>query len=147
MGESIRGHTITSTGAVRSSFSTVPLLPKYVGSARNAPDVFIYGASAFGPDRNGDSHFTIEIENLGARTITGIEWEYDPARGGAEYDARGRTTFRDETPRMLPNQRRKLIRQVHRYTDSFVKNFHLDTVRILRVEYEDGSLWQRPANQ
>ena len=111
--------------------------------ARNAPDVFIYSASAFGPDKNGDSNFTIEVGNMGAKTITGIEWEYDPSRDVSGYDARGGSTFRSDTSKLLPNQRRKLTQQVHRYTDSFVRNFHLDTVRILRVEYEDGSSWQR----
>src|SRR2546422_7868596 len=107
--------------------------------ARNAPDVFIYSASAFGPDKNGDSHFTIEVGNTGAKTISTIEWEYNPSGDVAGYDTRGGSTFRNNTSNLLPNQRRKLAQQVHHYTDSFVRNFHLDTVRILRVGYEDGS--------
>lgn len=115
--------------------------------ARNAPDVFIYSASAFGPDKNGDSNFTIEVGNTGGKTITGIEWEYDPSRDAAGYYARGSSTFRDDTAKLLPNQRRKLIQQVHHYTDRFVTSFCLDTVRILRVEYEDGPSWRRFAKR
>lgn len=113
--------------------------------ARNAPDVFIFSASAFGPDKNGDSNFTIEIGNTGAKTITGVEWEYDPSRDGAGYDPR--STFRSDTARLKPNQKKKLTQQAHRYTDSFVRSFNLDTVRILRVEYEDGSSWRRVGNE
>ena len=115
--------------------------------ARNAPDVFIFGASAFGPDKNGDSNLTIEIGNMGPRTITGVEWEYDPSRDGAVYDSRGRSIFRDDTSKLFPDQRIKLTQRVHHYTDSFIKSFHLGTVRILRVEYDDGTSWRRPANQ
>jgi hypothetical protein len=103
--------------------------------------VFIFSASAFGPDKNGDSHFTIEVGNTGAKMITGIEWEYDPSRVLASDSQR--STFLDNTLKLLPNQRKKLTKQVHYYTDSLVKTFHLDTVRILRVEYEDGSSWRR----
>ena len=77
--------------------------------------------------------------------ITSIEWEYDPTRAVGVSDARGRSTFREDTSQMLPNQRRKLTQKVHHYTDSFVKSFHLDTVRILRIEYDDGTSWTRPS--
>jgi hypothetical protein len=115
-------------------------------AARNAPDVFVFSASAFGPDKNGDSNFTIEVGNQGSKAITSIEWEYDPSRAAAVSDSRGRSTFRDDLTKMLPNQRRKLTQRVHHYTDSFVKSFHLDTVRILRVEYDDGTSWTRSSS-
>lgn len=115
-------------------------------AARNAPDVFVFSASAFGPDKNGDSNFTIEVGNMGAKTITSIEWEYDPSRAGAGNEARGRSRFRDELSKMQPDQRRKLTQRVHHYTDNFVKSFNLDSVRILRVEYEDGSSWTRSSS-
>ena len=115
--------------------------------ARNAPDVFIFSASAFGPDKNGDSHFTIEVGNTGAKTVADIEWEYDPSRDVGGGGAPVRSTFRKNALGLQPNQRTKLTQQVHHYTDRFVKSFHLDTVRILRVEYEDGSSWRRVANK
>ena len=111
-------------------------------AARNAPDVFIYRASAFGPDKNGNSNFTIEVGNIGARTITGIEWEYYPSGDTVKQSG---SIFRD-TLRLRPDQRISLNQQIHRYTDSLVAGFHLDTVRILRVEYEDGSSWRRFAD-
>jgi hypothetical protein len=113
--------------------------------ARNAPDVFIYSASAFGPDRNGDSNFTIEVGNTCAKAITAIEWEY-LSRDYSRYDTGAEAKFRNDKLTLLPDQRRKLTQHVHHYTDKFVVEFHLDTVRITRVEYEDGSSWQRPVH-
>ena len=111
--------------------------------ARNAPDVFIYGASAFGPDKNRDSHFTIEVGNTGAKTITVIEWEYYRRGEGQSSEPRSEAKFRNDKLKLLPDERRKLTEQVHRYTDEFVKSFNLETVRITLVEYDDGSTWKR----
>ncbi|MEK6320898.1 MAG: hypothetical protein AABN33_04360 [Acidobacteriota bacterium] len=99
--------------------------------ARNAPDVFMYSASAFGPDKNGDSNFTIEVGNTGAKTTTAIEWEYNSSRDVAGYDKRVNGTFRNPKLKLLPDERTKLTQQVHHYTDKFVTGFNLDTVRIM----------------
>jgi hypothetical protein len=115
--------------------------------ARNAPDVFIYSASAFGPDKNGDSNFTIEVGNTGAKTIAAIEWEYYLSRDAAGSAQRDNRAFRNLKVKLAPDERRKLTQQVHHYTDRFVTGFNLDTVRIMRVVYEDGSTWQRPGDQ
>lgn len=111
--------------------------------ARNAPGVFIYGASAFGPDKNGDSHFTIEVGNTSAKTITEIEWEYYRRGEGQSEELRSEAKFRNDALQLRPDERQKLTREMHRYTDDFVKSFNLDTVRITFVEYEDGSTWKR----
>ena len=114
-------------------------------AARNAPDVFIYSASAFGPDKNRDSNFTIEVGNTGTKTITAIEWEYYFSRDVGDRDTPLTEMFRDAKLNLHPNARTKLTQHVHRYTDKFVTSFGLSTVRIMRVEYEDGSSWRRPA--
>ena len=113
-------------------------------AARNAPDVFIYSASAFGPDKNRDSNFTIEVGNTGTKTITTIEWEYYFSHDG-DRDKPVTETFRETRLNLQPGARTKLTEHVHRYTDKFVTNFGLSTVRIMRVEYEDGSSWRRHA--
>lgn len=115
--------------------------------ARNAPDVFVHSASAFGPDKNGDSHFTIEVGNTGGKTISAIEWEYYLPGDVAGSDPRVTQTFRNDRLKLHPNERSKLTQQVRRYTDPFVTGFHLDTVRIMRVEYEDRSSWKRTVEQ
>jgi hypothetical protein len=112
--------------------------------ARNAPDAFIYSASAFGPDKNGDSNFTIDVGNTGTRTIIAVEWEYYSPGNLAQGVNR---TFRSAKLKLGPDQRNKLTQQVHHYTDKFVTGFRLDTVRIVRVEYADGSSWTRPVDQ
>lgn len=114
--------------------------------ARNAPDLFVYSASAFGPDKDGDSNCTIEVGNTGSKTITAVEWEYFANREAPEIDRRMTTEFRNEDLRLRPDQRAKLPQKVHRYSDKFVTAFKLETVRIVRVEYDDGSSWQRPAD-
>lgn len=113
-------------------------------TARNAPGVFIYSASAFGPDKNGNSNFTIELGNTGTKTIAAIEWEYYLSRDVDGSTPRDNRTFRDKKLNLAPDERRKLTQPVHHYTDRFVTGFNLDSVRIIRVEYEDGSSWQRP---
>lgn len=114
--------------------------------ARNAPGLFIYSASAFGPDKNGDSNFTIEVGNTGAKTITEVEWEYF-SHDEAGYGAQARHIFRNERLKLVPNERSKLTQHARHYTDKFVTAFHLDAIRITRVEYQDGSTWRRPEDQ
>lgn len=111
--------------------------------ARNAPDLFVYSASSFGPDKNGDSHFTIEVGNTGAKTIAVIKWEYYRRGEGQSYEPRSEAKFQNDKLKLLPDERQKLTQQVHRYTDELVKSFNLDTVRITSVEYDDGSKWER----
>jgi hypothetical protein len=112
--------------------------------ARNAPDVFVYSASAYGPDKNGDSNFTIEVENTGAKTITAIDWEYILPEMVSGYEKGSHIKFRSDDLKLRPEEKKKLTRPVHHYANKFVTNFRLNTLRILRVEYEDGSSWQRP---
>lgn len=114
--------------------------------ARNAPGVFIFSASSFGPDKNGDSNFTIEVGNTGARTITAIEWEYYRSEEGSVYAVTTNEKFRNDKLKLPPEERQKFTQRVHRYTDDFVKSFNLDTVRIIAVEFGDGSSWKRPAD-
>jgi hypothetical protein len=109
--------------------------------ARNAPDLFVYSASAFGPDKNGDSHFTIEVGNTGLKTVTAVEWEYYRPIDGQLVESRNR--FRSDKIRLMQKERRKLTGEVYHYTDDFIKSFNLERVRIMRVEYEDGSSWHR----
>lgn len=114
--------------------------------ARNAPDVFVYTASAFGPDKSRDSHFTIEVGNTGTKTITVIEWEYYRSGERQSDGPRSVEKFRNDKVKLLPDERQKLTQQVHRYADDFVKGFNLETVRITSVEYDDGSKWERQSD-
>jgi len=114
-------------------------------AARNAPDVFIYSASAFGPDKNRDSNFTIEVGNTGIKTISAIEWEYYDLLDDVDRDTPHTEKFRDTRLNLAPNAKAKLTQHVHRYTGKFVTGFSLTRVRIIRVEYDDGSSWRRPA--
>ena len=113
-------------------------------NARNAPDLFVYKASAFGPDVKQNSNFTIEVGNTGKKVSSAIEWEYDSPEAIAGYGHH--LKFRSADLKLGPEAKKKLTREVHHYTDRFVTSFNLSTVRILRVEYDDGPVWQRPAD-
>jgi hypothetical protein len=112
--------------------------------ARNAPDVFLYSASAYGSDGKRSSNFTIEVGNNGAKTITAIEWEYGSSERIAGHG--DRVKFRSDELKIRPEERKKLIREIGHYTVGFVTSFNLDSIRIMRVEYDDGSSWQRAAD-
>jgi hypothetical protein len=94
----------------------------------------------------GDSSFTIEVGNTGAKTVTAIEWEYYSTREDAGNDAIPQA-FRDEKLNLLPEKRSKSTHRVHHYTNKFVAGFGLSSVRITLVEYEDGSSWRRAAEE
>ena len=112
--------------------------------ARNAPDVFVYKASASGSDGTRSSSFTIEVGNTGTKGISIIEWEYDSPEAVAGYG--DHLKFRSGDLKIRPEERKKLTKEVRHYTPRFVSSFNLSTVRIMRVEYDDGSSWQRPAD-
>jgi len=112
--------------------------------ARNAPGVFIYSASAFGPDKNGNSNLTIEVGNIGSKTLNGITWEYQAV--GLPIDRRVNTSFRNNELKLTAGGRIKLTQPVHYYSDKFVVGFTFDTVRVMHVDYEGGESWDRPAN-
>jgi hypothetical protein len=110
-------------------------------AARNAPDVFVYSASAFGPNKDRESSFTIEVENTGRKTISAIEWEYYlPAEIGG-------IKFRSADEKLGPGDRKKLTSRIKRYTNELIANYRLNHIRIVRVEYDDGSAWQRAADE
>lgn len=112
--------------------------------ARNAPDVFVYKASAIGPDARRNSSFTLEVGNTGTKSISAIEWEYASPETVAGYG--DHLKFRSGELKLRPEERKRLTEKVRHYSDRFVTSFNLSTVRLLRVEYDDGSVWQRPAD-
>jgi hypothetical protein len=112
--------------------------------ARNAPDVFIYKASAIGSEGKHSSSFAIEVGNNGAKVISAIEWEYKSPE--AVVGSGDHLRFRSGDLKFRPEQRTSLAHEVQHYSVQFVNSFNLSTVRILRVEYDDGSSWQRPAD-
>ena len=112
--------------------------------ARNAPDVFVYKAAASGSDGQHGSSFTIEVGNMGKKVISAIEWEYNPPE--AVVGDRGHLKFRNADLELQPQEKKSLTREVRQYTVNLVASFNLSTIRILRVEYDDGSAWQRPAD-
>lgn len=112
--------------------------------ARNAPDLFVYTASAIGSDGQRSSSFTIEVGNNGTKRISAIEWEYDSPEAVAGQGDHLR--FRSNELKIRPEEKKRLTKEVHHYTVRFVTSFNLSTVRIMRVEYDDGSVWERPAD-
>lgn len=115
--------------------------------ARNAPDLFVLSVSAFGRDSRGRTSFVIEVHNLGEKAITAFEWEYAPAPAVGKYRAGNPLKLRSDKEKIRPGEKKKLTERIGEYTDELVKSFRLNSVRIVRVEYEDGSSWRRPAEE
>ena len=115
--------------------------------ARNAPDLFVLGVSASGRDRQGRTSFVIEVQNLGEKTITAFDWEYAPAPPIGKYRAGNPLKLRSDEEKIRPGEKKKLTERIGEYTNELVTSFRLNSVRIVRVEYEDGSSWQRPAEE
>jgi hypothetical protein len=115
--------------------------------ARNAPDLFVLGVSASGRDRKGRTSFVIEVQNLGDKTITAFDWEYAPAPPIGKYRAGNPLKLRSDEEKIRPGEKKKLTEQIGEYTVELVTSFRLNSVRIVRVEYEDGSSWHRPAEE
>ena len=115
--------------------------------ARNAPDLFVLGVSAFGRDSRGRTSFVIEVHNLGEKTITAFEWEYAPAPAVGKYRAGNPLKLRSDKEKIRPGEKKKLTEQIGEYADGLVTGFRLNSVRIVRVEYGDGSSWRRPAEE
>jgi len=111
--------------------------------ARSAPDVFVHQASAMGSDGKRIASFTIEVGNNGTKAISAIEWEYDSLEAVSGYG--DHLKFRSGDLKISPEERKSLTKEVQHYTARFVTSFNLSTVRLLRVEYDDGSSWRRPA--
>jgi hypothetical protein len=114
--------------------------------AASAPDAYVLGASAFGPNRAREATLSIEVKNTGGRTITAIDWEYvssdvnGPARGQALAE------LRNDGLKIRPGEKQKLTKQLA-YDENLVKGFRVNSVRVMRVEFEDGPAWERPAEQ
>jgi hypothetical protein len=113
--------------------------------ARNAPDLFVLSVTASGPGKSGRSTFNIDVQNMGAKTVTAIEWEYAPARSVGRYGADNPLKFRNDETGIRPDKKVKLSKQVDLYVSPLITQFRLNSVRIMRVEYDDGSHWQRPS--
>ena len=103
------------------------------------------GVSASGRDRKGRTSFVIEVQNLSQKTITAFDWEYAPARPIGKYREGNPLKLRSDEERIPPGEKRKVTELIDEYTDELVTSFRLNSIRIMRVEYDDGSSWQRPA--
>lgn len=111
--------------------------------ARNAPDVFVAGVSAFGPDEKGRSTFIIDVNNTGEKVITAIDWEYYKSLSVTDIAKKTLFKFRTDA-KIAPGEKKRLTERVGEYSNKLVAGFRLNAVRVLRVEYADGSSWQRP---
>lgn len=112
-------------------------------AARNAPDLFVSGLSAFGPDKKGAASYTINVENTGSKEIAAIEWDYVPSKVAPAYSKDIRLTFRNDDAKIKPGEKRKLTSRADKYLKALIENFRLNAISILKVEYADGTVWQR----
>ena len=107
--------------------------------ARNAPDLFVLSAGGHGPDRNNEATYMLVVKNTGQKNITAIDWEYLPPGQAAP------AKFRNSNFKIAPGARMKVNKRVAYPGNELIAQFRLNAIRIMRVEYEDGSVWERPS--
>jgi hypothetical protein len=93
--------------------------------------------------RSDTGEFTIHVKNTGSKTISAINWDFvlvDSVRGNRLYD---HLSFRTDDKKIRPGETKKLTKDID-YHDP--PDYVRAVVRITRVEYEDGSVWVRPAS-
>ena len=91
--------------------------------------------------RSDYADFTIQVKNIGTKSITAIDWHYifvDSVRGNRLYD---HLQFRTDDKRIKPGETKRLRKHIEGY---FTPDYVRGRVRIMRVEYDDGSVWVRP---
>jgi len=108
--------------------------------ARNAPDLFVLSAGGFGPDRNGEVVYSIAVKNTGQKGIKAVDWEYLPP--GKDEPVK----FRNRDLNIAPGTRTKVHQKLSYTNNDLINQFRLNAIKIMRVEFDDGSAWQRPSD-
>ncbi|HYP28938.1 MAG TPA: hypothetical protein VE262_19655 [Blastocatellia bacterium] len=108
--------------------------------ARNAPDLFVLSAGGYGPDRNNEAIYSMAVKNIGQKNITAVDWEYLPPGQSAPMK------FRVSGLKVAPGARTKVHKRVSYAGNELINQFRLNNIRIMRVEFEDGSSWERPSD-
>lgn len=110
----------------------------------DAPDLKIIKLSwrdgEFGTSLAPGGAFSVEVKNTGSRAITAVEWQYillDPVR---KYVV-DRLNFRTDDKTVEPGKTRKFTKRIEYPT---VPDYITAVVRITKVEYADGTAWERP---
>lgn len=109
--------------------------------ARNAPDLFVLSAGGFGPNRDGEAVYSIAVKNIGQKNITAVDWEYLPP--GKDEPVK----FRSSGLNVAPGTRTKIHQKLGYTGNDLINQFRLNAIRVMRVEFDDGSSWQRPPDQ
>jgi hypothetical protein len=92
------------------------------------------------------------VKNLSTKTITGLEWDYlffdsEKAEQVGQHSFRQRVKIRTGKSTELIGRSNKPPSSVIDATKAKKRDAHLsEEVVIRRIEYEDGSVWQRPLN-
>ena len=96
--------------------------------------------------------YRVTVKNLSTKTITGLEWDYlffdsEKAERVGQHSFRHRVKIRTGKSSELIGQSTKPPSSVIDATKAKNRDAHLsEEVVIRRIEYEDGSFWQRPLN-
>ena len=97
--------------------------------------------------------YEAKVKNTGAKTIRGIVWRYllyDPETNVEVGNHRfgGAVNIRpDKTASLIARSRTTPTSVVHATkSDKELRTKYTERVVIDRIEYDDGSFWQRPAN-
>ena len=108
--------------------------------ARNAPDLFVLSVGGYGPDKNNEATYMLAVKNTGQKKVTAVDWEYLPPGQAAPMKVR------NSDLNIAPGARIKITKRLAYPGSDLITQFKLGAIRIMRVEYEDGTAWQRPSD-
>jgi hypothetical protein len=115
---------------------------------QNAPDMVVTKISWRGATGSGfkpGAAFSIEVKNRSGKTVTAVNWDFyliDKIRRNQVFD---RLSFRTDDKKIEPGKTVRLTKRPD-YLNSNTLSDNLSAVpQIMRVEYSDGTFWQRPS--
>lgn len=106
---------------------------------------------SFSSDRSSAGMSTLAVgthevsalfENRGAKTVKSVVWEYVFFKDTTQTAVKRKHTFRD-SKRINPGE---AVRPKHLLVTPRATGSVYDVVRIVRVEYEDGTVWRASKN-
>jgi hypothetical protein len=108
-----------------------------------APDVSIPGIMLWGKDEPGSATFAIQVKNNSKRLIKGISWEHTLSFPSGRNKVNLSLDLTSGDLYLRPGEDQLVLSPINKIFDSAVAKIPPERIRLMKVEYEDGSSWRR----
>jgi hypothetical protein len=112
-----------------------------------APDLLALGVSLWQEDAPGSATFSIRIKNVGGKTIKAVNWEEELVVPAGKNKVTIKLDLGSNELYLRPGEEQLVLSVVDHVLDSSVAKKSPGKIQLTRVEYEGGSLWQRPVSE